>query len=85
MDLVAQQIRFANMSGYCPICRRRQRAMWRDGGGQRMTCGDPVCFLRWLPGHRVIIQDAIQGKAPYIHTSNVSAPMAEQEEVEDVS
>lgn len=46
---VISEIRFATHTGLCPVCRQRPRAVWPNGA-QRMTCGHPTCFLRWLPG-----------------------------------
>lgn len=45
---VISDIRFAVDTGLCPVCRKRPQAIWPNGE-RRMTCGDTVCFLRWLP------------------------------------
>lgn len=42
------QIRWSGISGLCPVCRLRPSATWPDGT-RRITCGDPVCYARWLP------------------------------------
>ncbi len=45
---VMLQVRWAGTSNTCPVCRARPRGVWPDGV-QRIICGDPVCFRRWLP------------------------------------
>lgn len=59
MDLVAQHLYFANKTGLCPVCRKRKRALWKDGAGLRMTCGDKLCFIKWIPGRHVKIKDGL--------------------------
>lgn len=56
MDLVAQHLAFAQKSGICPVCRRRKRVPWKDGGGLRMTCGSDECYIKWLPGKHAKIE-----------------------------
>ena len=46
---VIAEMQFAQRTGLCPVCRRRQQGVWPDGA-KRMTCGDESCFRRWLPG-----------------------------------
>jgi len=45
---VIEQIRWAGATGLCPICRQRRRARWPNGE-LRITCGNQLCFRRWLP------------------------------------
>lgn len=44
------QMAYAIRTGRCPVCHKRKRAHWQDGSGQRVTCGDPICYRKWLPG-----------------------------------
>jgi len=57
-DRVQEQLKYAFEKGLCPICKNRPRAVWPDTGSMRVTCGDAVCMLTWLPGdHRGEIEE----------------------------
>lgn len=49
MDKLQSDMNYARETGLCPVCRKRQRAVWSDDGGIRMTCGSHHCFMTWLP------------------------------------
>lgn len=53
---VIQEIRFNQLTGLCPVCRKRKSGTWADGS-KRITCGQMTCFLRWLPIHNQEEQD----------------------------
>lgn len=57
------QMRYAIRTGLCPVCHKRPRAYWRDGGGLRVTCGHPDCYRAWLPGRR----DKIDASVNQLH------------------
>ena len=46
---VTQDIRFANRTGNCPVCKFRPHGWWPDGV-PRILCGEPECVKLWLPG-----------------------------------
>ncbi len=46
---VTQDIRFANRTGNCPVCKYRPHGWWPDGV-PRILCGEPECVKLWLPG-----------------------------------
>ena len=48
-DRVARQIQKSIETGNCVICQQKPRAVWKDTGDLRMTCGDSICFLKWMP------------------------------------
>ena len=56
-DWASQCIRFAERTGRCPLCGKRERARWKDNGDLRITCGHPECFAKWLPGSREIMKN----------------------------
>ena len=38
-----REVRYANKTGLCPICKTRKSA-------RAITCGDWACLNHWLPG-----------------------------------
>lgn len=69
MNRTVEDLRFANRTGLCPVCRMRPRGVWQDTGAKRVTCGSMSCYTRWLP-------------TPRDHSYETPTPVAQNAEIE---